>query len=155
MRLNGAFENVAYYGRGPWENMIDRKAGCDIALWRSTVTAQYVDYLRPQDCGGKTDVRWVEFTDPKNGKGVRFSAIGEPFFMQALRFTREDLDSSRHRPTEPRKYIPLVPRDEICFSLDCRQMGLGCYSCGPIPLEQYRFKPAKTEWSYLISPVGE
>ena len=155
MRLNGAFENVAYYGRGPWENMIDRKAGCDIALWRSTVTAQYVDYLRPQDCGGKTDVRWVEFTDPKDGRGVRFSAVGEPFFMQALRFTREDLDSSRHRPTEPRKYIPLVPRDEICFSLDCRQMGLGCYSCGPIPLEQYRFKPAKTEWSYLISPVGE
>lgn len=161
MRLDGALEGLEYYGRGPWENMIDRCSGCDIARWRSTVSEQYVSYIRPQDCGGKTDVRWVELRDRKDGRGVRFSAIGEPFIFQALRHTRGDLDSSRHRPgeqtldrvSEPRHFQPLEPREEVCLSLDCRQTGVGCNNCGPIPLAKYRFKVGRTEWSYLISPV--
>lgn len=151
--LDGALERMRWYGRGPWENQIDRNAGCDIARWTSTVTAQYVDYLRPQDCGGKSDVRWAEFTDPADGKGVRISC-DRPFFLQALHFTRDDLDQSRHRPGEPRRYNPLVPRKEVCLSVDCRQTGLGCYNCGPEPLEKYRFPVGPTAWVCTYSPVG-
>ena len=154
MRLDGALENMAYFGRGPWENYVDRCSGCDVGLWRSTVADQYVDYIRPQDCGGKTGVRWVEFTDPADGRGVRFEACGEPFMMQALHFTHDDLDQSRHRPGEPRRWNPLVPRSEVCLSLDCRQTGLGCNSCGPIPLPQYRFPVERTAWSYRVRPAG-
>ena len=74
-RLDGALENMRYYGRGPWENYVDRNTGCDIGVYSSTVPEQYVDYIRPQDCGGKTDVRWVEFTDPKDGRGVRWYQV--------------------------------------------------------------------------------
>ena len=153
MRLDGALENMRYYGRGPWENYIDRNTGCDVGIYRSTVTDQYVDYIRPQDCGGKTDVRWVEFTDPKDGRGIRFSDAGSPFFMQALHFTRDDLDQARHRPGERRRHSPPMPREEVCLTLDCRQMGLGCNNCGPIPLPQYRFKPERTIWTLELSPV--
>ena len=153
MRLDGALENMRYYGRGPWENYVDRCTGCDIAQWRSTVSDQYVDYIRPQDCGGKTGVRWVEFTDPADGRGVRFSAVGEPFIVQALHFTHDDLDQARQRPGEPRRFNPPEPRAEVCLSLDCRQTGLGCNNCGPEPLPQYRFAVERTEWAYMISAV--
>ena len=161
MRLNGSLENLEYYGRGPWENMIDRSSGCDIARWKSTVTEQYVAYIRPQDCGGKTDVRWVELTDPKDGRGVRFTALDKPFFLQALHFTHDDLDQSRHRPgaetisqaDEPRRFQRLVPREEVCLSLDCRQTGLGCNNCGPMPLAKYRFPVEKTRWGYDLKAV--
>jgi len=152
MRLDGALENMRYYGRGPWENAIDRNTGCDIGLYRSTVAEQYVDYIRPQDCGGKTDVRWAEFVDPKDGRGVRITGDGAPFMMQALHFTREDLDKARHRPGEVRQYNPLVPRAEVCLSIDCRQTGLGCNNCGPIPLPQYRFPVEKTTWRVTFAP---
>jgi len=154
MMLDGALEQMRYYGRGPWENYVDRNTGCDIGLYRSTVTEQYVDYIRPQDCGGKTDVRWVEFTDPADGRGVRFSDDGEPFFLQALHFTREDLDKARHRPGEVRQFNPPVPRREVCLSLDCRQTGLGCNNCGPKPLPSYRFSVEKMAWRIICSPVS-
>ena len=153
LRLDGALENLRYYGRGPWENYLDRNTGCDIGIYRSTVTDQYVDYIRPQDCGGKTDVRWVEFTDPRDGCGIRFSDAGSPFFMQALHFTRADMDQTRHRPGEPRRHLPPMSREEVCLTIDCRQMGLGCDNCGPIPLSQYRFKPERTKWTLELSPV--
>ena len=160
MRLDGALEKLEYFGRGPWENMVDRSTGCDVAHWTSTVSEQFVAHIRPQDCGGKTDVRWAQLTDPKDGKGVRFTAVGEPFMFQALRFTREDIDQSRHRPAaqtvtgtlEPRRFQRLVPREEVCLSLDCRQMGVGCNNCGPIPLDKYRFPVERTVWTYVISP---
>ena len=154
MRLDGSLEDMRYYGRGPWENYVDRSSGCDIGVYRSTVTDQHVDYIRPQDCGGKTDVRWVEFTDPADGRGVRFSDAGSPFFLQALHFTRQDLDKARHRPGEIRQYAPPEPRKEVCLTIDCRQMGLGCNNCGPRPLPRYRFSPERTVWETELSPVG-
>ena len=154
MKIDGALEQMLYYGRGPWENYVDRNTGCDIAQWRSTVTEQYVDYIRPQDCGGKTDVRWVEFTDACDGRGVRFSCIGAPFIMQALHYTREDLDKARHRPGEVRQRNPPQPRKEVCLTIDCRQTGLGCNNCGPIPLPQYRFPVERTVWRLLIEPTA-
>ena len=150
--LDGALEKMRWYGRGPWENYVDRCTSCDVGVWTSTVTGQYVDYIRPQDNGGKTDVRWAEFTDPADGRGVRVSSDG-PFFLQALHFTHDDLDQSRHRPGDPRRYNPLRPRKETVLTVDCRQTGLGCNNCGPIPLPQYRFKVERTEWILRLTPV--
>ncbi len=151
-RLDPSLENLTWYGRGPWENYVDRCEGCDIGLYRSTVTDQYVDYIRPQDCGGKTAVRWATLTDT-NGRGVKITC-DKPFFLQALHFTREDLDQARHRPGDPRRNNPLVPRAEVCLSIDCRQTGLGCNNCGPIPLPQYRFNVEKTSWRVTYAPTS-
>ncbi len=154
MRLDKALEDMRYFGRGPWENSIDRCTGCDVGLWSSTVSGQYVDHIRPQDNGGKTGVRWAEFFDKADGRGVRFEYLDEPFMMQALHFTRDDLDGARHRRGEKRVYNPPAPREEVCLSLDCRQMGLGCNNCGPIPLPQYRFPVERTVWRFLMRPLA-
>ncbi|MCR5414122.1 MAG: DUF4981 domain-containing protein [Kiritimatiellae bacterium] len=152
-RLPPRLEMMRYYGRGPWENYVDRNSASFLGLWESTVTAQFTEYVRPQDNGFKTDVRWVEFFD-KSGKGVRFCA-SEPMKVQALHYGWEDLEFSRHILGQRRYRSPLRPREEIVLNLDVRQTGLGGASCGPVPMDKYRFDPSEpVEWSVTVSPIG-
>ena len=152
MRLASPLEFMRWYGRGPWENYIDRATGAFVGVWESTVEEQYVDYVRPQDNGYKGDVRWVEFHD-KFGRGVRFSA-DRPLFVQALHYDRESLEFARHRNGQQRFRTPLVPTEDICLNLDVRQTGLGGASCGPVPMDKYRFNPNEpTSWKLKLEPV--
>ncbi|MBR2713685.1 MAG: DUF4981 domain-containing protein, partial [Kiritimatiellae bacterium] len=80
LRLDPALEAFEYYGRGPRENYVDRLTGSFLGRWTSTVADQFENYVRPQDNGFKSDVRWVQLT-AKDGKGVRFAA-SEPMFVQ-------------------------------------------------------------------------
>jgi len=151
MMLPKRLEHMKWYGRGPWENYVDRKTASFVGVWESTVTDQFWPYIRPQDCGGKTDVRWAEFTD-KAGVGVRFSAP-EPFMMKALHYTMEDLEFARHRANERRHYTPLVPSEQVYLDLDVRQFGIGGGSCGPWPMEKYLlYLNQPVEWTVNIEP---
>ena len=150
MMLDGALENMSYYGRGPWENYVDRNTGSDIGYYESTVTEQYVPYVRPQECGSKCDVRWVAFTD-KAGDGVHFT-FPTPLFVTALHYTSEDLEGSRHRNGMERMVSPLVTRPEVCLALDIGQMGLGGASCGPTPLEKYVLRAKPVQYTYVMRP---
>ena len=152
-RLDAALENLKFYGRGPYENYVDRKTGSFLGVWSSTVTDQFVPYVRPQDCGMKCDVRWAELTD-SSGRGVRFSS-DEPFFLQALHYEWEDLWFAAFRNGEDRHRAPLVPRKEVCLNLDVRQTGLGGASCGPNPLWKYRFPADKpVAWTFRLAPAS-
>lgn len=152
MKLSPFFSNIRWYGRGPHENYIDRAASSFLGVYDSTVAKQFVDYVRPQDNGYKTDVRWVTFTD-RHGRGACFTA-SEPMFMQALHYDWEDLYFARHQNGQTRWRTPLKPRREIMLNLDVRQTGLGGASCGPGPMEKYKFDPnAPVKWSIKIEPV--
>ncbi len=150
-KLDKAFERMTWYGRGPFENYVDRNSGSDIGLYASTVTDQYVPYVRPQDCGSKSDVRWVAFTN-KRGDGVLFKG-SQPLFVQALHYGREDLEFARHHRGQMRFDSPLVPRDEVCLNLDIRQLGLGGGSCGPKPMDKYIFPIQREEWEITLKPI--
>ena len=149
--LDPALEQMEWYGRGPHENYVDRATSAFFGRWRSTVTAQYEGAVRPQDCGYKTGVRWVAFADEK-GRGIRFSA-SEPLCVQALHFSREDIELARHRNGGERFRTPLCPRPEVMLNLDVRQTGLGGASCGPRPLEKYRFPIVPTSWRVRMEPL--
>ena len=151
MMLDGRLENVEWYGRGPEENYIDRCTGSFIGLYGSTVTGLYEPYIRPQDNGYRSDVRWIKLTDGE-GKGVRFSG-DVPLFVQALHYTWEDLDGARHINGQVRRRVELQPRKEVCLNLDLRQLGLGNNSCGNIPLEEYIFPIQEESWSVTIEPA--
>ena len=152
LRLDPALEQLEYYGRGPRENYIDRCTASFFGRWRSTVTEQFEEYVRPQMNGGKCGVRWAEFTNAE-GRGVRFSG-DEPLFLTALHYTWEDLEFSRHRNGQKRFRTPLVARPEVCVDLDVRQTGLGGASCGPQPMAKYLFDPAaKVEWTIRMKAV--
>ena len=152
MRLASGLEQMRYYGRGPMENYIDRLSGSFVGVYESTVTDQFVDYVRPQDNGYKCDVRWAEFFD-SDGRGVRFSA-DTPLFMQALHFSWDDLNYSRHQNGQVQFRTPLVKRPEVMLNLDVRQLGLGGSSCGPGPMAKYIFNPSETvSWTLRLEPL--
>jgi len=133
MQLAKDFENVRWLGRGPWENYSDRKESADFGVWRSTVTEQYIPYVRPQENGNKEDVRWVELTDV-HGNGLKISTGENPFSFSALHFTATDLTAVKHN-------FELKPRSEIILSLDAKMSGLGNSSCGPGVLEKFSVPP--------------
>ena len=142
MRVASAFENFRWYGRGPWENYSDRKRSADMGVWSSTVTDQYVPYVKPQETGNKEDVRWLTLTDTK-GTGLLVVAEEKPMAVSAIHFTAADLAAARHN-------YELKPRLEVVLSLDAQQSGLGDSSCGPGVLERYAVLPTKTHHLHLV-----
>ena len=153
LKLDKALEGIRYYGRGPRENYIDRKTASFFGIYDSTVTDQYEGYVRPQDNGYKSAVRWAAFVAP-DGKGVKFSA-SEPLFVQALHYSAEDLEFSRQRRGQQRFRAPLAKRDEVYLNLDIRQLGLGGGSCGPRPMDKYIFPVQNEEWTLKIEPYSK
>ena len=115
-----------------------------VGLYRSTVTAEYVPYVMPQEHGHKTDVRWLSLVDA-DGAGVRVD--GQPTLeFSASHLTEADLFSARHT-------VDLQPRPEVYLNLDVAQRGLGTFSCGPDTLEQYRLLAAEYAFTYRLSVV--
>lgn len=151
-KLDGALENVEWYGRGPSENYVDRKTGSQIGRYRSTVTELYEEYVRPQDNGYRSDVRWVAFTR-NDGRGVRFT-FETPMFVQALHYDWQDLEFARHRKGQDRIWNVKPSRREICLNLDLRQLGLGGASCGPMPMEKYKFPIQPEKWKLILAPAN-
>ena len=146
MALNPAFEQVAWYGRGPQENYRDRRQGAFLGQWESTVTGFTEPYVRTQSMGGRTDTRWVRFT-AASGASISFVA-GESFDFSALHYTDRDLYLVKYMND-----LPLVKRPEVIFTLDCIQNGLGNGSCGPDILPQYKIEPGKTyAYQFRICP---
>ena len=144
-RLEPSLEKVAYYGRGPWENYIDRKEGSLFGVWKTTVKDMFVDYMRPQDNGYRCDVRWVSLTDT-DGKGVRFTG-SEPLFVQASHYLWEDLYFARHQLGDERRRAPLMPHDATFLNLDLRQSGFGDFNKNVLPMEKYRFDVQHEKWT--------
>ncbi|MHB9756846.1 glycoside hydrolase family 2 TIM barrel-domain containing protein [Streptomyces sp. BYX5S] len=122
LRLPAALERLHYYGRGPEENHWDRHDGTDVGRWSSTVTEQWTPYIRPQENGNRTDVRWAALTD-RRGRGLLVAGdpIAEHPFLEltASHLTPEDLSVGvRHD-------YQLDPRDEVVLRVNHRQMGVG------------------------------
>ncbi|MGW5206363.1 glycoside hydrolase family 2 TIM barrel-domain containing protein [Streptomyces griseoincarnatus] len=110
-------DRLHWYGRGPEENHWDRNTGTDVGRWSSTVAEQWTPYIRPQENGNKTDVRWAALTD-RAGRGLLVT--GEPLVeINASHFTPEDLS------TGVRHDYQLTPRDAVVLRVNHRQMGVG------------------------------
>lgn len=90
IELNQPYDNLSYYGRGPQENYIDRCSGSFIGCYDDKVENQYYEYIRPQETGNKTDVRWLTLLD-SDGAGIKITGL-QPIAFSALHFTPEDLD---------------------------------------------------------------
>ena len=145
MSLNENFENIKWYGHGPYENYVDRKTASSIGVYSSTVTDQYVPYPVPQETGNKENIHWVELAD-KAGKGIRFTCTSEKMSGSALHFTAGDLDAATH------SYM-LTPRKEVVLSLDAIMLGLGNSSCGPGVLKKYAIEKRPYTLNFRIESL--
>ena len=126
------FEQLKWYGRGPHENYVDRKASADVGIYHSSVTDQFEPYARPQACGNKEDVRRLWLLD-REGRGLCVRAA-DKLCATALHYTTAQLDDAW-------RLDELKPIKEIVLSLDHAQQGLGNGSCGtPITMDKYQLK---------------
>lgn len=146
MALLREFDQVKWYGRGPQETYFDRKTGGKITLHEKTVADLEHHYMRPQENGNRTDVRWVEFTN-SDGKGIRFEAMGEtPICFSAWHYTQEQLQLAKH-------IHELKHYDLTTVNIDLNQNGIGGDMPGDAQVRQkYQLKPNK-EYSYTFKIV--
>ena len=146
-----SFDRVRYYGRGPVENYADRKDSQFIGLYDQSVSEQFYPYIRPQETGTKSDLRWWQVTDAA-GKGLEIKADA-PFSASALHYTQESLDEG---PRKNNLHSPEIPEADLTNVLvDKVQMGLGCVnSWGALPLEKYRLPYGDYTFTFLLSPLA-
>lgn len=145
------YENITYYGRGPEENYIDRKTGSKIGVYKDTVTNSFSSkYVRPQENGNKTDVRWTALTNGENGKGIMVVA-DETMETSALHYRAEDINAVWKNLGHPYQ-VPTI--DDTVLTVDYAQRGLGNASCGPGPLGEYILDKGETyTHSFRITPI--
>ena len=147
-----SFERISYYGRGPMENYIDRNHSTDLGIYNQTVTEQFYSYIRPQENGTKTDVRWWKMLNDE-GKGIMFIAES-PFSASALHYTVESLDDGTQK--DQRHSNEVEPSKLTNFLIDKIQQGLACEdSWGAIPLSKYRIPYGDYEFTFIMIPVEE
>ena len=148
--LNKNLSNIQYYGRGPIENYSDRNNSTNIGKYAQTVDEQFYSYIRPQETGTKTDIRWWNQTN-KGGNGIQL--VGKtPFSASALHYTMESLDDGLEKD---QRHSELVPQtDCVNFCIDKVQMGLGCVnSWGALPLDKYMVPYHDYEFTFVIKPI--
>ncbi|GAB3646054.1 beta-galactosidase LacZ [Echinicola sediminis] len=151
MQLPGQYDHLSYYGRGPWENYSDRKHSSFVGLYEDNVANQfYWDYMRPQESGNKTDVRWLELRNEK-GQGIQVQGL-QAINFSALDVAVEDLDpgltKKQQHPTD------IKPHNTVFLHIDWKQRGLGGdNSWGAYPHREYLLTDKQFEYSYVIRLV--
>lgn len=151
MKLPKAFDNLEYYGKGPWENYCDRKKGAMAGMYQSKVSEQYFKYIRPQETGHKTEVRWLSL-QANDGSGIKISAIGSFIEFNALHYATEDLDEGEE--ITGRTHNLLEEGDFVELHIDHVSQGVAGHNWKSLPQEDYIFYPEKVyKYSYRISPL--
>ncbi len=144
--LPKTLDTLTWLGRGPHESYVDRKRSADVGLYQGSVAEQYERYVRPQDNGNKTDVRWAALTN-EEGDGLLVVTDGT-YSISAHHNTARDYDEARH-------IDKVVPREEVYFCIDAAHMGLGGASCGPRPLNKYTLTAKPMRFRYSLRPAGD
>jgi beta-galactosidase/beta-glucuronidase len=148
LRVPRSLDRLAWYGRGPHECYADRQESAPVGVYGGQVRDQYVPYIRPQDYGNKTGVRWAALTDARGLGLLALAPQDGPFLeMSAQEYSTEDLTRARHT-------YELEPCGEIVWNLDHLQAGLGSNSCGPGPLLQYLIQPIERRFNIRLRPVN-
>ncbi|RUT41437.1 DUF4981 domain-containing protein [Paenibacillus anaericanus] len=115
--LKDSLNTVSWYGRGPHENYWDRKTGARLGYFSGRIQDQFVPYIRPQECGNKTDVRYASITQGTNGSGIRIE--GDPVLeLNALPWTPEELEAHDH-------VYKLPASNKTVVRVNYKQMGVG------------------------------
>ncbi|MDE6632485.1 MAG: beta-galactosidase, partial [Muribaculaceae bacterium] len=153
MQMPEEFDAIEYYGRGPIENYADRNHSTFLGVYNQKVSDQFYPYIRPQETGTKTDVRyWKQLN--ASGNGLEF--VGqEPFSISALNYSIDSLDDYPNKDRKPHSHGPLVKKSDFTnICIDKAQMGLGCVnSWGAIPRSEYMLPYGHYGFSFLIKPV--
>ena len=149
--LPASFSKLEYYGRGPEENYIDRHSSTFIGKYESNVKDEYYPYIRPQESGNHTDIRYFSIFNPASGKGITFEGYA-PMECSAIPYSIEDLDSGDEKEHAWGQHSgDLVDKGLTQVHIQQRQYGLGCIdSWMTKPMEKYRMHYGDREFRFVI-----
>lgn len=151
LRLPANMNTYSWYGRGPHENYVDRKAGAHVGVYEKTVDELFFPYVRPQENGYRTDVRWLKVSNGSRG----FIVTSEtPFCFAAQNYEKSDYEGSKGNKRARLYQHDLQKRDYVVLNLDYGQMGVGGDdSWRRAPHEIYQLLRSEYVYSYTISPL--
>ena len=148
MAIPKEFNTMTWFGRGPHESYWDRKTGAAVGFYSGPVKDQIHHYVRPQENGNKTDVRWIALT---NSDGIGLLAVGKPLLsVSAWPYTMEDLEKAQH-------INELPERNKITVNLDYKQMGVGGddgWSPNARPHPEYRLPSKSYSYRFRLQPYS-
>ena len=153
LQMPKKFDGVKYYGRGPIENYCDRNSSEFIGVYNNKVADEYFNYVRPQESGNHTDIRWFRVID-KDGKGLEFYS-NAPMEASALHYLMSDLDDGPLKDKKVGHHSgDLIERPLTQVHIQQRQMGLGCVnSWGAWPRPEYLVPYQDYDFTFVIKPV--
>jgi beta-galactosidase len=159
--LKKEFDRIKWYGRGPGENYWDRKSASQISLYKDNVANLYTPYIRPQENGYRTEVRWLSLS---NGQGHGLLVVGEPQVCFSAHFNKREDFTSLQRNYDPRLENPaqynrhttdVVPQDLISLYIDLGQMGVGGdNSWGAMTHPEYRIEGKNYQYRFRLKAIG-
>ena len=152
MQLPYAMSNSKYYGRGPIENYSDRNECMRLGIYSQDAKEQYFPYIRPQESGTKSDIRWWQQTGA-DGFGICIDS-SKPFYASAIHFDTEELDDGDNK--EQRHSTELKESKFTNLFLDAEHIGVGgTNSWGAKPLDKYLVKYGDKVFKFTIKPLGK
>ena len=165
MQIPKKYSTVNYYGRGPWENYQDRKTATFIDVFKTSVADFYVPYVRPQENGNRTDVRWMALMDGENIGLLISSPSQKGLSISALHMPNEDFDITsglNYKKENPlanysKHTIDIKEQNLIQLNIDLSQRGLaGDDSWYSKPQKAYQIDGSKKHnyTFYLIPFTG-
>ena len=151
LQMPASFSKLEYYGRGPEENYIDRHSSSFIGKYEANVKDEYYPYVRPQESGNHTDIRYFSIFNPTTGKGITFEGYA-PMECSAIPYLVEDLDAGIEKEHAWGQHSgDLVEKGFVQLHIQQRQFGLGCIdSWGSSPMEKYRMHYQDRCFSFVI-----
>lgn len=151
LQMPASFSKLEYYGRGPEENYIDRHSSAFIGKYEANVKDEYYPYVRPQESGNHTDIRYFSIFNPTTGKGITFEGYA-PMECSAIPYLVEDLDAGVEKEHAWGQHSgDLVEKGLVQLHIQQRQFGLGCIdSWGSSPMEKYRMHYQDRCFSFVI-----
>ena len=150
--LDKQYQDVTYYGKGPYENYIDRNSASFVGLYETKVSDLYTAYIRPQENGYRTSVRYAKFTNSKK-EGLKFETDKE-FSFSAHHNPLSDFDSGNTK--EQRHTTDIKPKDKIWLRIDYMQIGVGgdnSWDKNGLANEEYLIKPENCEYNFTIKLI--
>lgn len=163
MQLPESFTRLEYYGRGPWENYIDRRTSCFVGRYQADIAGMYEPYVRPQENNHRTDVSWLALS---GNRGKLLIVADSLIEFNASNYTLESLDNGKHRddgrqrPENPQQRHNCDPKPAhlVDLFIDYRMMGLGGDdSWGAKPHKIYQIDPAvgKISYGFALVPLDK
>jgi beta-galactosidase len=144
--IEPSMQTMGWFGRGPMESYADRYSSVPVGIYRQDVTKDYQMYIKPQESGNKSDVRWASF---ENGKVGLLIMAREKISVSAWPYSMDNIEQARHT-------VDLTPGESITLNIDKKQMGLGgddSWSLKSKPHEKFRIYPGKYVWSFRLSLI--